>query len=220
VTAAEAAATGFRVPFVIGYSGDAVPDPLAWRSRPGGLRLTYALPRRDDYGRDVPGCEVLRLRQNQKRIGRPDFTTVNTRRQWRCMTNRLCQVCAKSAVDKDTGRIWWLLASDGGESGDGFTNAPPTCKACIPEAITYCSHLRRHAAIFTVGDCFPYGVRADVFVPYLPPVVPFESNVVLRFDDYDMHHAVARELLMQLRDVHSIVHHGSIADQQTARISR
>jgi hypothetical protein len=61
-------------------------------------------------------------------------------------TNRLCQVCAQSVVDKETGRIWWLPASDGEECGDGFTNAPPTCKACIPEAITYCSHLRRHAA--------------------------------------------------------------------------
>ena len=58
MTAAETAVTGFRVPFVIGYSGDAVSDPLMGRPRPGGLRLTYALPRRDDCGRDVPECDT------------------------------------------------------------------------------------------------------------------------------------------------------------------
>ena len=112
----------------------------------------------------------------------------------------LCQVCTGSAVDRETGRIWWLLSGDG-RDGDGYTNAPPTCPACIPEAISQCSHLRRNAAVFTVGDCSPFGVRADVFVPYLPPVVPFERNAVLRFDEYDMHHVVARELLMRLHDL-------------------
>ena len=51
------------------------------------------------------------------------------------------------------------------------------------------------------GRCWPYGVRADVFVPFLPPLVPFERNAVFTFDDYDMHHVVARELLMSLHDV-------------------
>ncbi|NRQ38270.1 hypothetical protein HII36_41535 [Nonomuraea sp. NN258] len=169
------------------------------------MRLSYVVPHRDDVRHGV-----LRLRQGQNRAGRPDFRTVNTLRQWRAMDKRLCQVCARSAVDRETGRIWWLLSNDGC-GGDGYTNAPPTCRACIPEAISQCSHLRRNAAVFTVGDCSPYGVRADLFVPYLPPLVPFERNAVVRFDDYDMHHALARELLVRLHDVQPAVTEGDAA---------
>ncbi|WP_433516859.1 DUF6879 family protein [Nonomuraea sp. CA-143628] len=110
-------------------------DPafLKWQQdgSTGGLKLSYDAPRAGDWA-----YGVLRLRQNSKRSGRPDFNTVNTRRQWRCMAKRLCQVCTRSAVDPDTGWISWLLSSEGGgHERDGFTNAPPTCKACIPEAI-------------------------------------------------------------------------------------
>jgi len=188
-------ATTFRYPYVIGWTGEVEQHSLKWIPRHGGLRLSYTVPRQGDRSNGV-----LRLRQGQSRTGRPDFKTVNTWRQWRCMEQRLCQVCTGSAVDRETGRIWWLLSGDG-RDGDGYTNAPPTCRTCIPEAISQCSHLRRNAAVFTVGDCSPFGVRADVFVPYLPPLVPFERNAVLRFDEYDMHHALARELLMRLHDV-------------------
>ncbi|MFI6535046.1 hypothetical protein ACIBHY_21535 [Nonomuraea sp. NPDC050547] len=200
---AKARETAFRYPYVIGWTGEAQNPPLKWVPRHGGLRLGYAVPHRNDFRNGV-----LLLRQSQNRVGRPDFRTVNTLRQWRCMEKRLCQVCARSAVDRNTGRIWWLLSSGYGDDGDGYTNAPPTCPACIPEAVSQCSHLRRNAAVFTVGDCSPFGVRADVFAPCLPPVVPFERNAVLRFDEYDMHHVVARELLMLLHDVQSAVTEG------------
>ncbi|MEU4224728.1 hypothetical protein AB0F17_10555 [Nonomuraea sp. NPDC026600] len=200
---AKVSETAFRYPYVIGWTGETQNPPLKWVPRRGGLRLGYVVPHRDDFGNGV-----LRLRQSQNRAGRPDFKTVNTLRQWRCMEKRLCQVCARSAVDRATGRIWWLLSSGYGGDGDGYTNAPPTCPTCIPEAISQCSHLRRNAAVFTVGGCSPYGVRADVFVPYLPPLVPFERNAILRFDDYDMHHVLARELLMRLQDVQPAVTEG------------
>jgi hypothetical protein len=189
--------TSFRVPFVIGYTGDVVPQPLTFVPSRGGWKLSYDAPRAGDWA-----YGVLRLRQNAQRSGRPDFTTVHTRRQWRCMTKRLCQVCARSAVDPETGRISWLLSSEAGDhTRDGFTNAPPTCKACIPEAITYCPHLRRNAMIVTVGDSIPYGVRADLFLPYLPPVVPYERNAVVLLSDPDREFALARELLVRLKDV-------------------
>ncbi|GAA3209716.1 hypothetical protein GCM10020216_013090 [Nonomuraea helvata] len=38
-------------------------------------------------------------------------------------------------------------------------------------------------------------------MPYLPPVVPFSVNRVMRFDDEDLSHCIARELLMRLVDV-------------------
>ncbi|NRQ40246.1 hypothetical protein HII36_51760 [Nonomuraea sp. NN258] len=100
------------------------------------------------------------------------------------MTKRLCQVCAKSAVDRETGRTWWLLSRQSGMAADGYTNAPPTCLACIPEAITACSHLRRNAAVCTVGSCAPYGVRADLFRPGRPPFEPMKTNVIRLFGEH------------------------------------
>ncbi|MEV0354371.1 hypothetical protein AB0H88_52260 [Nonomuraea sp. NPDC050680] len=192
--------TAFRYPYVIGWTGEVQNLPLKWIPHRGGLRLSYAVPHRDDVHNGV-----LRLRQSQTRAGRPDFRTVNTQRQWRCMDERLCQVCARPAVDRDTGRIWWLLSSGYGDAGDGYTNAPPTCPACIPHAISQCAHLRRDAAVFTVADCSPYGVRADLFARHLPPLMPYERNAIMAFDDHDLHHAVARELLMRLHDVRPAV---------------
>jgi hypothetical protein len=121
MTRAKVSETAFRYPYVIGWTGEAQNPPLKWIPRRGGLRLGYVVSHRDDIGNGV-----LRLRQSQTRAGRPDFTTVSTLRQWRCMEKRLCQHCGGSAVDKDTRRIWWLLSSDERE-GDGSTNAPPTC---------------------------------------------------------------------------------------------
>ncbi|MFI6174996.1 hypothetical protein ACIA8R_05605 [Nonomuraea sp. NPDC051191] len=201
--------TGFRYPYVIGWTGEAVEEhALRWRPHRDGERLSYAVERRTDVA-----FGVLRLRQGQSMMGKPDFTTVNTRRQWRCMDKLLCQVCAQSAVDPDTGRTWWLLSSSEGAAGDGFTNAPPTCRTCIPEAISQCSHLRRNAAVFTVGASWPYGVRGDVFLPYLPPVVPFQENAVVRFADTEgIRHCIARELLVRLHDVQP-----AVTDRETRR---
>lgn len=64
------------------------------------------------------------------------------------------------------------------------------------------------SAAFKPAEAFryPYVIGwpgADVFVPGLPPLVPFARNAVLRFDEDDMHHALARELLIRLHDIQS-----------------
>jgi hypothetical protein len=55
--------------------------------------------------------------------------------------------------------------------------------------------------IVTVGDSVPYGVRADLFLPYLPPVVPYERNALVLLSDPAREFALARELLVRLKDV-------------------
>ncbi|GAA2268554.1 hypothetical protein GCM10010149_06730 [Nonomuraea roseoviolacea subsp. roseoviolacea] len=185
----------FRYPYVIGWTGEAVAHRLVWRRGAQGEKLAYADSRPGDYAQGV-----LRLRQRGTRAGRPDFKTVNTRRQWRCMERALCQVCGRSAVDQESGRVWWLLSGSEGP-GEGYTNAPPTCPACIPEAIAGCPHLRRHAAVCTVGAWLPFAVRADVFVPYVPPVRPVAINALVPFSDERSRLCVARELVVRLIDV-------------------
>ncbi len=59
----------------------------------------------------------------------------------------------------------------------------------------------RRLRIVSEGDSIPYGVRADLFLPYLPPVVPYERNAVVLLSDPDREFALARELLVRLKDV-------------------
>lgn len=157
-------ATALLVPYITAWSGERLPYRLAFETHPeaAGPRLTYTDPTWYDrlYG-------VLWARQGLSRTGRPEWKLVNTLRQRRAMLHSLCQVCGQPATDPGTARTWWLLADDPSDTdqGDGYTNAPPTCRACIPQAVVSCPRLRRSAAAYTVTGHEPYGVLADVFTP-------------------------------------------------------
>jgi hypothetical protein len=49
------------------------------------------------------------------------------------------------------------------------------------------------------------GVRADLFAPHLPPLMPYRRNAIMAFDDHDLRHGIACELLMRLHDVRPAV---------------
>jgi hypothetical protein len=173
------------VPYVTAWSDEVTSHCLAFANHPeaGGLRLTYTDPHPNDwtYG-------VLRARQGLSRGGRPEWKLVNGRRQWRCMEHRLCQVCGGPATDPSTGRVWWLLAEDisNSTSDRGDTHAPPTCRACIPSALTYCPRLRKSATVYTVADAEPYGVLGNVFRPAPGGgAVAVERNVMIQLDEFD-----------------------------------
>ncbi|WP_203980311.1 hypothetical protein [Planotetraspora silvatica] len=163
-----------QYPYVIAWTGEAVQQSLTFRHHPevGGLRLTYRDPHPEDW---VYG--VLRARHAIARgHGRPQFHRVHTLRQWRCMEYRLCQVCGRSAVDPDTGRTWWLLAADASSPGQGYTNAPPTCRDCIPRASTQCPQLHDTAAVYSAAACEPYAVLGTRFIAGVGGPVPLEEH--------------------------------------------
>lgn len=188
-----------RVPYITAWSEEASSHCLAFTHHPesGGMRLTYTDPHSNDwmYG-------VLRARQGINRGGRPEWKLVNTLRQWRCMEYRLCQVCGKPATDPATGRVWWLLADDVASTapGQGYTNAPPTCRACIPDALTYCPRLRTAATAYTVADAEPYAVLAHVFRP-VPSggAVVVDRSVMVQLEEFDrLTRALAHQLVVLL----------------------
>lgn len=190
-----------RVPYITAWSEETMNHALAfeWAGAAGGLRLTYADPHPNDW---LFG--VLWVRQGLALRGKPEWKLVNALRQRRCMLRKLCQVCGSTAVDSSTGRAWWVLAD--GPTHDakvsGYTNAPPTCFACIPEALTSCPRLRRGAAVYTVGDAEPYGVVADLFAPSIRGgFTQVERNTTLGLDEYRrLEWALAKQLLVCLRD--------------------
>lgn len=191
-----------RVPYITAYSEEMTPHPLAFAAHRGatdGIRLSYA----DSIPQDWQ-LGVLWARQGLHRRGRPEWKIVNTLRQRRCMLHLLCQVCGMPAADPLDGRTFWVLADDPGEAslGAGYTNAPPTCAACIPEAITSCPRLRRGAMAYTVGGAEPYGVLADVLRPDGRRPVEVERNIAIPLDAFHrLEYALAKQLLVVLDDL-------------------
>ena len=194
--------TAVRVPYITAYSEELAPHPLAFVAYPeatDGVRLSYddAVPQDWMYG-------VLWARQGLHRRGRPEWKVVNTLRQRRCMRLLLCQVCGESATDPVDSRISWVLADDPGDTsaGAGYTNAPPTCAQCIPEAIASCPRLRRGAAVYSVGSAQPYGIIGDVLQPSRLRPVEVARNVVISLDSFHrLEYALAKQLLVVLEDL-------------------
>jgi hypothetical protein len=189
----------FEVPYVISREGEAVRHDLRFGFDPaaGGLRLTYPQPdpREWDLG-------VLRARMGP-RAGRPNYSRMNTARQWRCMRNQRCQRCGQSAIDPTTGRIWWLLAAESGDDvAEGWASAPPVCRPCVPFAIAMCPHLRRHAALYSVGDSEPFAILGHLFRPGAGNAAVLEERkVMIGLDEYQrLTRALALELRVRLWD--------------------
>lgn len=189
------------VPYVISREGEAVRhDNLRFVYHPeaGGPRLTYRMsdPRDWDLG-------VLRARVG-KREGRPNYQRMNPRHQWRCMLEHLCQNCGQSAVDPATGRVWWLLASESGDDADaGWASAPPICRECIYPAVSICPHLRKHAALYSVGGSEPFAVLAHLFRPASDmSAILVQRNVMVDLEAFDtLFYALALELRVALWDL-------------------
>ncbi|WP_371783794.1 hypothetical protein [Streptosporangium subroseum] len=110
-------------------------------------------------------------------------------------------MCTRPARDPESGRWWWLLSDDGRSAAQGYTNAPPTCQGCIPEAITQCPHLRKAAAVYTASSYQPYGVLANLYAPFDGLAIPVMEKVELTLSDPLCGQALATQLLVHLRDL-------------------
>ncbi|MEV6868373.1 hypothetical protein AB0M44_46265 [Streptosporangium subroseum] len=185
------AATRLRAPAVVAREGEAVPQYVVFAEGANGPRLRHARPRPGDWGHGF-----LRARQKTNRRGHPIFPAVHARRQWQYIDLGLCQVCGRPARDPVSGRWWWLLSDDGQSAAQGYTNAPPTCPGCIPEAIAQCPYLRKAAAVYTVTDYEPYGVLANLYRPLGELAIPVMEGVELTLSDPLRGQALATQLLV------------------------
>jgi hypothetical protein len=176
--------TQLRVPHVIAWSGEVVQPDLCfeWADEAGGLRLAHRDPHPDDrpYG-------VLRARVGLERGGEPQWRLLNTIRQWECMEQLLCQVCGEPAQDGD--RIPWVITETGYRAtGDdsGLTNAPPTCRTCIPDALAE-----------------PTAVLADLYWPRDEDAVwlGWRNEQILLEEFVRLQWALATQLVVELVDM-------------------
>ncbi|GAA4192553.1 hypothetical protein GCM10022252_34120 [Streptosporangium oxazolinicum] len=205
-----AASAPLRVPYVIAHAEEAVPQRLRFVRRPlGRLRLAYDDPRRGDM---VDG--VLRARVLTNRRGAPQWRMLNTLRQWRCMVRDLCQVCGQAATDPGTGRIPWIMTATAFRDipdvpDSGYTSAPATCRACIPESLSMCPQLHVSSAVYTVARSEPAAVLADMFRPGSDgrPVHTGEHNVLVGLNEpHLLRRALATQLIVQVHDLRPAPH--------------
>ncbi|GII90631.1 hypothetical protein [Sinosporangium siamense] len=191
-----------RVPHVIAYSEEAVPQHLAFRrSAVREPYLAYTDPRGTDWA-----LGVLRARVRGNRRGQPQWKLLNTLRQWRCMIKDLCQVCGGRAADPETGRLWWIITETAyRQLGDGHhTSAPATCRARIPESLASCPRLRESGDVFTAASAEPSAVLADMFAPGPQgrAVHTGEHNVFVSLEWTDLlRSALATQLVVRLHDL-------------------
>ncbi|MBG0831580.1 hypothetical protein HS041_27995 [Planomonospora sp. ID67723] len=200
------------VPYVLAYSGEAVRQRLTFAPDPscGELRLSHQDPRpRSDWHR---GVLLARVRTNRR--GQIMWRHLNRRRQWECMTKDLCQVCKGPAADSRTGRLWWVITETGfrasSDSG-GLTNAPPTCRPCIPTSLQWCPQLQKSAAVYTVAAAESAGVLADIYRPGPGgvPVFTGEHNAFVGWEEFSvLPFALATQMVVRLHDM-VLVEHGA-----------
>ncbi|SDH08960.1 hypothetical protein SAMN05421505_11184 [Sinosporangium album] len=193
--------TALRVPHVIAYSEEAVPQHLAFRrSAMQEPYLSYPNPRGTDWA-----LGVLRARVRGNRRGQPQWRFMNTARQWRCMVKGLCQVCGQPAIDPD-GRLPWIITETAyRQLGDGHhTSAPATCRHCIPESLASCPQLRKSGEVYTAASAEPSAVLADMFAPGPGgrAVHTGEHNVFVSLEWTDLvRSALATQLIVRLHDL-------------------
>lgn len=150
---------GRPVPWVTRWTGEVSKERFAITVGKDG-RFTYkdGNDQRDKH-------DVLWQREGVGRQGEPDWASVSTYRQRRCMTHRLCQVCGIKIED---GPIHWLMPMSDNSietlpNGDEVTINPPTCEDCIPLALELCPHLKANGyMILKVLDYEVWGVSGEV----------------------------------------------------------
>ncbi|MFD9947840.1 hypothetical protein ACFWYW_11050 [Nonomuraea sp. NPDC059023] len=191
-----------RVPYITAYDDEyaerrftLIPDASAT----DGRRLGFVGAAEQDWM-----FGVLWHRPGLHRRGRPEWKMVNTLRQRRCMLRLLCQVCGGPATTQGDCRISWLLADppETISTGKPFTNAPPTCRGCIPEALTACPRLRRAACVYTTRSAEPYGVVGDTVRPSAQGLVKVAWDLHIPLDSFRLlEYAVAKQLLVTMDDL-------------------
>ncbi|MFI7640612.1 hypothetical protein [Nonomuraea sp. NPDC049400] len=200
------------VPYTIAYANELLEDPLGFDSHGGRLRLAYQPSKPGDWvkGPATPSwaagilrARVRDLRDKPDKRGPERMRKLNTRRQWRCMDKRLCQVCGEAATDPETGLISWALTKTVFERtglDSGRTNAPPTCSTCIPLALEECPQLKEDFSVYTVAAFKSVGVLADMYrTGIAQKMVRTEKNVFVGWGWYEHHrHALAVAQVVEL----------------------
>ena len=93
--------------------------------------------------------------------GRPEYGFVHPRRQRRCATRLLCQVCGEPASRTEQG-VLWLIGEHNASTGtwpEGIhTSHPPVCLPCAAAALRECPQIAANRNALRVLNPQPHGV--------------------------------------------------------------
>ncbi|MFI6179737.1 hypothetical protein ACIA8R_29630 [Nonomuraea sp. NPDC051191] len=196
-------AAGMPVPAILARTAEAVYQQLIFRRHAGsegGMRLEHInVNPRTDWRRGI-----LLGRVHDTMRGDPIWRMLNHKRQWTMMRKNLCQVCRRSAVIPETGRISYVVTKTNfvASEVDRLTNAPPTCRDCISLSLEWCPQLQNSSTAYTVARTEPAGVLADLFRPGVLGPVREAKNVFVGWDEFARHPvALAKQMVVHLVDM-------------------
>ncbi|RRQ79418.1 hypothetical protein CQW39_09775 [Streptomyces griseofuscus] len=171
------------VPFITSWSSEIVTDPPVTYRLLGGIR--YA----DEVASDRTADGVLIMRRPDRQgVGEPKYSMVHPGRQFRAMTELLCQVCGGPADQNERGTLWLLDDSREDWSGwpnDLVTTHPPVCLQCVRKAREECRHMWAGNVLARVRTSEVYGVLGRRYtasrlgpLPVHRDIVPFGSPLL------------------------------------------
>jgi hypothetical protein len=191
-----------RIPYITQWDSElAGPESdlvVDMRSMPP--RLAY----RNERPMDRDGSGVLWARVSQSpRVGKPDFATMHSGRQYECMYALKCQVCGRAASKTQDGYLFLIFPqpSDPASWPEGArVNQPPVCLEHAQLAMRLCP---RNEDFLAVRARVPklWGVSG---VLYRYTEDGWESDTEapdLRYGDERLNAMLASHLVRELRNV-------------------
>jgi hypothetical protein len=135
------------------------------------------------------------------RRGRPEYGFVHPRRQRRCATRLLCQVCGGPASRTELG-VLWLIGEHGQSTGpwpEGIhTSHPPVCLPCATAALRECPHIAANRTALRVQRPQPYGVIGTRYA-YNHRTVSYETDGGdVAYDDARRVQMIADQMVISL----------------------
>ncbi|MEY9848299.1 hypothetical protein ABH940_005400 [Streptacidiphilus sp. BW17] len=133
--------------------------------------------------------------------GVPDLGKVHSRRQRRCMTRLLCQVCAGPPSVTSEGVLF--LDQNRRSDWKGWpetlgTVHPPLCLPCAEVSVQRCPHLRRSSTAIRVRDPQPWGVFGMQYTLDPDNSLQPDKPVELEYGDPRLGWTIASQMIMRL----------------------
>jgi len=187
------------VPYIAPWTRETVIEPQVLIDPDAGFTYEDALP----TDRDAFGALWRRQSIVSGDRGNPRLGDVHSRRQRRCMTRLLCQVCAGPASRTSEGVLF--LDQDHREDWSTWpetlgTVHPPVCLPCAAESVRRCRHLIKSWVAIRARTPVPWGVYGIKYSLGPDRRLQADGKVEMEYGDPLMGWVVASQMIVRLDD--------------------
>jgi len=185
------------VPYIAAWSREVELDPQVLVDPGAGFRFEGEVP----GDRDRFGALYRRQAIISGDRGVAQLANVHSRRQRRCMTRMLCQVCGGPPSTTSEGMLF--LDQDHRQDWSNWpeqlgTVHPPLCLPCAEESVSRCRHLRGSHVGIRVRDAQPWGVYGLQFCVGPDKRLQEVGKVEMEYGDPGLGWVLASQMIVTL----------------------